>query len=534
MPKGAHNPYSLGKLSILTIGFGLHNTWVYSTMFSTSSMFGTNINLPGIHGSDFSIVYVMSAVAFGTCLLIAAATDQKFLRFYVSQRTLGISALLASLSTLILVFPIDSYPLAFILEMVSGIITGLGSSILLLFWGIIFARNGAASIMLDGALSVIAGLIINALLLHTIVSPLGGLFTAAIPLIEWYILSQLLTRPNAEAPYFNPLPTNKSGLVFKLGVPVFVLGFALGILRQTSVQTTISSTTTIPETIMLLLAGCLSFLIILIFIVFLAMRDPYKWNYFFKIRFPVIVVSALFLSLIVSDSMTLSNLFLLMSYMCFEALMWMIFCCLSQRFKLSPVFVFGLGRGVLALASVIGITIPVLVSPWLDYASFGDNGLIFAVLVLMVIGYMSLPNEQQIESLIVRCPLARIISIELNEGINLLGTQRSFTTSSHQSGEGRAPLYSRQQEVDARRSEKETSGRFTRKVNQVAKTYLLTQRETDILFELAKGHGPTHLQKKYCISEGTAKTHIRNIYRKLNIHKREALMRLIEEIHEEA
>ena len=72
-------------------------------------------------------------------------------------------------------------------------------------------------------------------------------------------------------------------------------------------------------------------------------------------------------------------------------------------------------------------------------------------------------------------------------------------------------------------------GKFSRKIKLIAQTYLLTERETDILFELAKGNSAASIQEKFFISAGTVKTHIRNIYRKLDVHKRQDLLRLIEE-----
>lgn len=71
-------------------------------------------------------------------------------------------------------------------------------------------------------------------------------------------------------------------------------------------------------------------------------------------------------------------------------------------------------------------------------------------------------------------------------------------------------------------------GRFRRKCEAVANTYLLSRRETEILFFLAKGHNAAYIQEKLFISEGTAKTHIRHIYRKLDVHSQQDLMRTVE------
>ena len=72
-------------------------------------------------------------------------------------------------------------------------------------------------------------------------------------------------------------------------------------------------------------------------------------------------------------------------------------------------------------------------------------------------------------------------------------------------------------------------GRFRGKCETVANTFLLSRRETEILFFLAKGHNAAYIQEKLYISEGTAKTHIRHIYRKCDVHNQQDLMRMVED-----
>ncbi|MEG0322579.1 MAG: helix-turn-helix transcriptional regulator [Raoultibacter sp.] len=49
------------------------------------------------------------------------------------------------------------------------------------------------------------------------------------------------------------------------------------------------------------------------------------------------------------------------------------------------------------------------------------------------------------------------------------------------------------------------------------------------MFLLAKGHNSAFIQERLFISEGTAKTHIRHIYKKLDIHNQQDLMRIVDE-----
>ena len=59
------------------------------------------------------------------------------------------------------------------------------------------------------------------------------------------------------------------------------------------------------------------------------------------------------------------------------------------------------------------------------------------------------------------------------------------------------------------------------------KAYGLTGRESDVLSILARGHGLSRVQDELFISEGTAITHRRHIYQKLNIHSKSELIDLV-------
>ena len=79
-----------------------------------------------------------------------------------------------------------------------------------------------------------------------------------------------------------------------------------------------------------------------------------------------------------------------------------------------------------------------------------------------------------------------------------------------------------------------TNGRFRVKCETIANRYLLSRRETEVLFLLAKGYNAAYIQDKLCVSKSTAKTHISHIYRKLDIHTQQELLYMVEEAREES
>ncbi|NTU88794.1 MAG: helix-turn-helix transcriptional regulator [Actinobacteria bacterium] len=57
----------------------------------------------------------------------------------------------------------------------------------------------------------------------------------------------------------------------------------------------------------------------------------------------------------------------------------------------------------------------------------------------------------------------------------------------------------------------------------------LSKRESEILCYMGRGHSPVYIAKTLLISESTARSHVRNIYRKVGVSSREELLQLIDE-----
>lgn len=64
----------------------------------------------------------------------------------------------------------------------------------------------------------------------------------------------------------------------------------------------------------------------------------------------------------------------------------------------------------------------------------------------------------------------------------------------------------------------------------LAARYGLTKRETEILGLLAAGKTKTAIASRLVISTDTAKTHIANIYRKMDVHSQQVLMEMVEKV----
>ena len=612
---------SFGELSLISFGYGLHQAWIYSSMFDKGGIFGTGGLQAGPFNDQLSLAYFVSILIYGLLLLIASILDTKLIRALHATPTLVAAALLGATGTLLLLgsgaeSPFDGSTL----QIISGILTGTGSSILLLAWGIAFSRRDSASIIINGALSIAIGFGIYGLVLHQIPFPWGGVASALIPFAEIALLLVLRRHVSLDFDnrqlFFQPLPINHARLVMRFGLPVFFLGVALGIMRQTSIETILPGSA-FEDQALLFVTACVA--TVLIMVTFLALGGDERWHIFFRPLIPFIAVTAIFIPFTTGGTSFWGTSVVLVGYMSFEALMWIFFSELSQRFRLSPIFVFGLGRGVMALAALGGSTLPLFTGALGTPTGLGEMGTVLIVLVAMMLAYALLPDEHEMASIVAVTPrkvavqsASRAPLIVVNEGkadaleraqegavpsapeqtdvrtqapanweqavvaaLAELGetsgaasgqiasassvvsaaedptavdamqddASDASAASDTASSASTAPSPARQA-MDFSRSifAEETAapapaddtpaarGRFRQRCEIVANTYLLSRRESEVMYYLARGYKSSHIQQQLYISEGTAKTHIRHIYRKLNIHSQQDLIHLIDEM----
>ncbi|MDR0350086.1 MAG: helix-turn-helix transcriptional regulator [Coriobacteriales bacterium] len=85
-------------------------------------------------------------------------------------------------------------------------------------------------------------------------------------------------------------------------------------------------------------------------------------------------------------------------------------------------------------------------------------------------------------------------------------------------------------ETSAPVSDEHYRDRLAKQCVAVAHTYRLSAREAEIAEFLARGNSVAHIAKTLVISENTVRFHSKNLYMKLNIHKRQDLVELLEEM----
>lgn len=518
---------SFGDVDVISVGYGCHQALIYACMFGVQLFpaAGVKLHLDNSLGA-FSLMYIVSIIVFSMFLIIAGALDRKIVDLVVKRRILIVGAGMMGTGTALWIALGWLGSTCVAVDVLCGVLTGFGSGALLLAWGISFARCDALSIYLNSAVALVIAMVLYAFLLHHVPEVVRAAIVSLLPLAEFFILWRKTPSPyyeRGELPVFNPLPINRSKFLAAFGLPVAFFGLALGSLRQTSVQLVIPAITLDMQFLCLMAAACAALVVTVASLAFGG--EESSWSKQFRIIVPAIALGMLFIPSVMRGGGMLSMFFLVVSYMSFEMLLWTFFGELSQRFNLSPIFVFGFGRGIAALFSLVGSAVPLMQGILQETFEVGPAMLTLVVMAVIMFAYCLLPNENDISKLVTTCPLVQ--AVDAGKYIDAAASQ------SLQNALKDAEEQARQVEqaaLAAERSMGSGNGRrwFKESCEAVAGRYLLSRRETEVLFLLAKGYNSAYIQEKLYISEGTAKTHIRHIYRKLDIHNQQELMRIVE------
>ncbi len=442
MGRDADGEKTTGDIGTLGLGFGIFQAWLFMAVFTVIRIFEPS----GLTGFGFylpehlanTILYVFLGSSALTLIFIGVS-NQKYLRFYVSKLAMWIGAGLCSIGTLITFLAcipfapdttiqlgsiiagsdplvLDSAasaaqssvdagnalnsPISFTASVVSGIFMGVGSSLLIALWGTGFARVKFTTIVLNACLAIPLGVIIAFLLSIWIPAPISGVVTAALPFLAIIFLRVLTPMPyyqRREKPIFDPFPPHKTSYIVSLGIPTVIMGIPLGALRLICVGEVLPSGNI---TIQLVLgASCALSIVVFVSAIAIARRNPY-WDTLFRNIVPIIVIGSASIPFISGEYAVPAAFLVSLAYICLEVLMWVFFADLSNRFSMSPLFVFGIGRGILEVAGILGSALAI----WAFHDSLMDIGgltlLALVCAVLMSMGYSLLPRYREFKSIL--------------------------------------------------------------------------------------------------------------------------------------
>lgn len=341
---------------------------------------------------------------------------------------------------------------------------GVGVALMILLWSELYGCLSPARIALYYALSQLAG----AAVIWTFKGfalPWLALYTCLLPACS---LAMLRGARRWLSPERRPRPARvRFSFPWKPAALVSVYAFAFGLREATTYA--VSGPHSGPGMIVIALA-------ILVGITVLG-----RWVDFgtiYSLWLPVLMMASLLISLVGTLGAGVAGFFIGMSYAAAELFIMTMVGSIVYRYGANALWLFGIERGVRMLAMAAGRGVEDLTGGW---------PVIVLVLVAALVATALIMSENRLTS---------------SWGLAL----------SDATGESRD---------DVERA------RLGGACAELARTRGLTQREGEVLLMLAQRKTAGDIERELCVAYGTAKAHIRHVYRKLDIHSREELFELV-------
>ncbi|MDE8701455.1 helix-turn-helix transcriptional regulator [Adlercreutzia equolifaciens] len=452
-------------------------------------------------------------------------------------------------------FPSAAQPLAF----VGGGLLGLGSAGFYMLWQRLFASQEAE----EGNRNLIVGTAWAALLYFALYLIPVAVTAYLIPLVFLPLFGLAVVLKSRtidlDQPMFEDIPRDHprtyrhvASHLWRPALAIGALGFCTGIMRSLAVvEPSVGS-----------LVNVLSMLATLVAAVALLAAWTVKNLHFsvgaaYRVFFPLVTTALLVLPLAGPEyARTLAAvLYALWSV----AIMLMMIQCaqLARDGGINPVFVYGLFGGIVYALHDVGFIGGHYVE---SLMVFGIPSVVLVVVVaIWLLGIMYFIGQggfrsavgqstaDEIELMALRRPQAPASATGVQLGAGDAGagsgaaTVREGETAVTSSGStGTAtPAGDRERQREAgaqdnlasktnNHPESEYRDRFSKQMAMVREAYGLSARETEVAELIARGNSVARIAEMLVVSENTIRTHSKRIYSKLDVHKRQELIDLVE------
>lgn len=432
-----------------------------------------------------------------------------------NRRVLVAAGLIMALGTAFDMLPVCGG--IFALQMVGGVLTGVGSCGVVLFWGILYSDLSARNIVISTAASFFFAEVIY---LVTSLFPgwPAGIVTTALPVLaallfpKASVLKRYLgedldsvdppcvgsTRSDAGelekgTPGTDAALSHNSGrrgaslrifpvrkLPWRIAVGLFVVMFVYGGVRV------LLGTLDTSKTDSSLVTGLLVFVVAIVFVVWggVFQGKNASLGYLYRIALPLL--AAVLLMIVIFGQAYAAQLSLL-STACnvtIEILTWMLLADISRTSRTPAFLVFAIGRAAVQFGMFGGQA-----TAWFCIDSM-QLFAIFSIFALMIAtGFMFRDRDTEL-----------VFEAPTPSELDHLPVEVGESVEDH--------------------------------LATVAIAHGLSPRETEIFIYWATGHGSKYIQDKLVISPATVKTHVRHIYEKCGVHSRAEIIALLEESEE--
>ncbi len=233
------------------------------------------------------------------------------------------------------------------------------------------------------------------------------------------------------------------------------------------------------------------------------LRNRFNPTFIYRLSLPIMVAGYVAVALLLDTHAAVSILVINIGYEFFDILTWVLFVEVARRRDQNALYVFGLGVTFMFAGMALGNGASHIVNSLVAAGDVQANVIaMVAILCLVFIAFLVLPEGT----------LAQISG-------SIIGRRSERAEA--------APAQTDSKE-DAAADGQPAPDRLRCQCAAVARDFELTPREGEVLVLLAYGRTLSIIARDLHIAKGTARTHIENIYRKLDVHKQQELIDLVE------
>lgn len=522
------------------LGFGIYYAWIWLCYDSAVLLPGSLADVATTGTSTMFAMYLASTTALGLTLVLAAAIPAVAERFVRSKGVSFCLAAMASLATMgVKCFSVNGPN--DLLFMACCVLTGIGTAWVCLRLGMAYASVPSRQATMYASAAFFCAALLY-FLARGLPEELGLIVMALLPMLA----SLCTMTPVGEASVAEERPRRDHllphGFFWRLIFAIVVFSVVVGVTRGFTTLTHAADALADQGAYTAFGMGALA---LALYGAVGALGNDFDIS---KLYYPAIILTSvgiLVVPLVAGGEF--GGAFIGVAYACFIMMMWCLFAHVAHVTGISPVRVFGLGRG----ASALGTTVGWLLGSQLIPHQEGDASvmtvvsvvLVFALLIVSMLVFndraigMALRTVGRCSAGGRECGLdeasagSACLTCKLEETVAAFESGASSPAEASTSAGVPSPTASGLDErpvTDALDGPHDKTGSWTRSCLEVARRFGLSQRETDVLFLLAKGRTISIIADELSVSFNTAKSHIRHVYVKTGVHTRQELLDMVE------
>ena len=484
--------------SLKYLSLACYSAWILLMM--TGSGATSHIDVQGV-GSPGELLYKYSGIALSLCLCAAGLAGDRIAPLLEKRWVVLVAGALASASTFVVCggggIVVDPWMYA-----LASAGTGVGTALVCLRVGCLYSTLNGAKCFFT---AVASGLLSNLLYFMCVALPIEAA-VVVLSLLPFVAAALGLIQRNEDAESLSrdaiSIDTLPRGYFLRFTIMIALFAIAIGIMKGLVVLLQPVETVASQSLIVVFV----SFALVLAIAVGVALRLSVRAFDVSKIYYPTIIgacLGALVVLVLGGGFGAVQGIVVNTIYNVFAIIVWMLLSELSSRTSLSPIKVFGLGRGMSAIGTTLGWYVASGAASSAEDTTLFFS-VLFALMLVVILAVVMLVFDE------------RTISLALEKAI------KDKEKAAGASGPDPSGVPSE------RVCDTSASATWEEACEAVSSRFGLTARESEVAALLGRGRTVGYVADELGISHNTVRGYIKNVYAKCDVHSRQDLIDLIE------